>query len=80
MGRQRMNNKITRREAFYLGAGALAVSAAPLLLSNPELRSPLAQRFERPLPTAPILTPVRTDATTDYYEITQRECKMRIRS
>jgi hypothetical protein len=50
------------------------------LLSNPELRSPLAQRFERPLPTPPVLTPVRTDATTDYYEITQRECKMRIRS
>ena len=68
---------ITRREILYLGAG-LAAFAAPSLLSNGPVRSPLTPRFQRSLPIPPVLKPVRTDSTTDYYEITQRESDVEI--
>ncbi|TQS25088.1 multicopper oxidase family protein [Microbispora sp. KK1-11] len=43
-------------------------STGRLLRSDAQLPEP----FTSPLPVPPVLRPVRTDATTDYYEITQR--------
>ena len=73
-----MSSKITRREVLYLGFGLSAASAATLLLSKGEVPGLQTQRFQRPLPVPPALTPVRTDATTDYYEITQKEADVEI--
>src|ERR671910_767992 len=42
------------------------------------LESPPVQPFAVPLPMPPVLEPARKDATTDYYEITQKEAKARI--
>ena len=73
-----MKSKITRREALYLGAGLLAGSAVPTLLADRRTLRPLTQRFQCSLPIPPVLTPVRTDSTTDYYEVTQREAQLEI--
>ncbi|MDT3397489.1 multicopper oxidase domain-containing protein, partial [Streptomyces sp. B1866] len=50
------------------------VQAAVLLRSE----TPAPRPYEVPLPMPPVLKPVRTDATTDYYEITQRAADVRI--
>ncbi|MBW8482924.1 multicopper oxidase domain-containing protein [Actinomadura sp. PM05-2] len=39
---------------------------------------PLPRPFQRPLTVPPVLAPVRTDATTDHYEITQRTADLHI--
>ncbi|SOB81165.1 multicopper oxidase family protein [Streptomyces sp. 1331.2] len=70
-----------------LGAGALAAVAAPSAarlfaagqpgrLLTSELDLPEA--FRIPLPVPPVLQPVRTDGTTDYYEITQQVAELEI--
>src|SRR3712207_4911091 len=38
----------------------------------------LFRSFSVPLPVPPVLEPVRTDAGTDYYELTQREGRAEI--
>ena len=38
----------------------------------------LPEPFSRPLPIPPVLQPVRSDATTDYYQITQRSSRAQI--
>ncbi|OLB64413.1 MAG: copper oxidase [Actinobacteria bacterium 13_2_20CM_2_72_6] len=78
-----MSPRISRRGVLSLAAGVVtaagvggplltgwrgATSAGALLPS----RVPLPRPFQRPLPVPPVLAPVRTDATTDYYEVTQR--------
>jgi spore coat protein A, manganese oxidase len=78
MSWQDMSNKIARREILYLGAGLAAVSATPPLVSTGEARASATQRFQRPLPIPRVLKPVRTDSTTDYYEMTQREAEVEI--
>ncbi|MER7756478.1 multicopper oxidase domain-containing protein [Kitasatospora sp. NPDC097643] len=73
--------------ASVLGAGALAAVAVPsaarllaegrpgrLLSSELDLPEP----FQVPLPVPSVLQPVRSDGTTDYYEITQRVAKLEI--
>ncbi|MEV7930149.1 MULTISPECIES: multicopper oxidase domain-containing protein [unclassified Kitasatospora] len=73
--------------ASVLGAGALAAVAGPaaarlfaeghpgrLLSSGLDLPEP----FQVPLPVPTVLQPVRTDATADYYEITQRVAELEI--
>ncbi|WP_030257684.1 MULTISPECIES: multicopper oxidase family protein [Streptomyces] len=70
-----------------LGAGALAAVAVPSAarlfaegrpgrLLTSELDLPEA--FRIPLPVPPLLQPVRTDGTTDYYEITQQVARLEI--
>lgn len=49
-------------------------SAGKVLPSRVGLPAP----FRRPLPIPPVLQPTRTDATTDYYQITQRRARARI--
>ncbi|MEU1508870.1 MULTISPECIES: multicopper oxidase family protein [unclassified Kitasatospora] len=63
--------------AFALpSATRLLAEARPgrLLLSAMEPPAP----FQVPLPVPPVLQPVRTDGTTDYYEITQRSARLEI--
>lgn len=74
--------KFTRREFSKLGLMAgvglgvpLGTVARPVgrLVESANVTSPRVEKFEVPLPVPPVLEPVRTDGTTDYYEITQRE-------
>jgi FtsP/CotA-like multicopper oxidase with cupredoxin domain len=81
-----MNRRISRRGILGLAAlgagGATAIRAGALALPDwlrhgepgTLLRSgrPLPTPYQMPLPIPPVLAPIRSDATTDYYEITQR--------
>jgi spore coat protein A len=73
---------MTRRDAVKLAALALPFEVA-CLSRRPEARL-LASRiappppFEAPLPRASVLQPARTDATTDYYEVTARPAAAKI--
>jgi spore coat protein A, manganese oxidase len=73
---------VTRRGVLKTGAIAsvglglpLGVASRPLarILEPMRVESPRVERFEVPLPIPPVLEPERTDETTDYYELTQRE-------
>jgi spore coat protein A len=73
--------KLTRRRFLKLGLMAGASVALPVgtlqipvgrIRAASSLRSPAVEPFTVPLPIPPVLQPVRTDATTDYYEITQK--------
>jgi spore coat protein A, manganese oxidase len=73
--------KISRRRflktGFMAGAGLalpLGTLSLPLsrLAASASVRSPGVEPFEVPLPIPPTLKPVRADADTDYYEMTQR--------
>src|SRR5215212_8099279 len=79
--------KISRRRFLKMGLMGGAGLALPLgtlsiplsrLAASSTLRSPSVEPFEVPLPIPPILKPVRTDADTDYYEITQKAGKQEI--
>jgi spore coat protein A, manganese oxidase len=72
--------KFTRKKFLKLGLVGTAGLALPLgtlsipvsrLAASASVRSPSVEPFEVPLPIPPILKPVRTDAGTDYYEMTQ---------
>jgi spore coat protein A len=67
----------SRRQILKLGALGAATLALPSLgyaLTRGGPRpSPTVSPFEAPLPIPPVLRPARTDATTDYYEMTQRQ-------
>jgi spore coat protein A len=72
--------KFTRKKFLKLGLVGTAGLALPLgtlsipvsrLAASASVRSPSVKSFEVPLPIPPILKPVRTDAGTDYYEMTQ---------
>jgi FtsP/CotA-like multicopper oxidase with cupredoxin domain len=75
---------LSRRRLIGAGvAGAAALSSAGWLAGGRLLRPgepgrllasqvPLPPAFRNPLPIPRVLAPTRTDATTDYYEITQR--------
>jgi spore coat protein A, manganese oxidase len=81
-----MNRPIGRRGFLGLAAlgagGATTMAAGGLVLPGwlrqgepgTLLRSgrPLPRPYQVPLPVPPVLAPIRSDATTDYYEITQR--------
>lgn len=57
---------------FGMSLGAIA---GPIgrLVESASVTSPRVEKFEVPLPVPPVLKLVRTEGTTDYYEITQRE-------
>jgi spore coat protein A, manganese oxidase len=78
---------ITRRDLLKAGATIgvgfglpLGVASRPLarILEPMRVESPRVERFEVPLPIPPVLEPERTDETTDYYELTQREATAEI--
>jgi spore coat protein A len=79
-----MTRRITRRTALKLGLGAGALLGAPfgvragaayLQLGT---SSPPVKHFDVPLPIPSVLQPARRDATTDYYEVTQRLARVEI--
>ncbi|NUW31769.1 multicopper oxidase family protein [Nonomuraea sp. SMC257] len=75
-----------RRALRLLGLGTAAALAAPgcSLLSRTPLpqvlasRAPLPKPYGVPLPLPVTARPARSDATTDYYELTQREADAQI--
>ncbi|MDH6145232.1 spore coat protein A [Kitasatospora sp. GP30] len=87
-----MSGGLTRRQLLGAGGAAalgigVAVGAPPLLGmlipgGQPGLllssKVPLPPRYQAELPIPAVLQPVRSDATTDYYEITARAATARI--
>jgi FtsP/CotA-like multicopper oxidase with cupredoxin domain len=73
--------------AAVLGTGMVAGAGRPLadLLLQPgqpgrllPSQTPLPRPYQIPLPIPPVLHPVRTDAGTDHYELTQQVVQLRI--
>ncbi|HEY9742235.1 MAG TPA: multicopper oxidase domain-containing protein [Coleofasciculaceae cyanobacterium] len=72
--------KITRREAIKLGLIGSGTLLLPLGSQRPAFAqfSPQIKPFQVPFRTPPVLNPVRSDATTDYYEITMQKSQVEI--
>jgi FtsP/CotA-like multicopper oxidase with cupredoxin domain len=76
--------QLSRRDLLgvgVLGAAAFFIPAEPLLAKAARRRLPesrLPAPFQRELTVPPVLAPVRTDATTDYYQITMRAAQVSI--
>ena len=68
-----MKSPISRREFVTLSGSVVAGAALTRATSGPDSPSHPIPRFEVSLPIPRGLEPIRTDATTDYYEIVQRE-------
>jgi FtsP/CotA-like multicopper oxidase with cupredoxin domain len=68
-----MKSPISRREFVALTGGVVAGAALTRATSGHDSPRHPITRFEVPLPIPHVLEPIRTDATTDYYEIVQRE-------
>jgi spore coat protein A, manganese oxidase len=72
--------KITRREAIKLGLAGGGVLLSPF--GFPDIAeaqlSPQIPRFQAPFRVPPVLKPVRSDETTDYYEITMQKSAIEI--
>lgn len=72
-----MTRRISRREALRLGLGLAAGVTLPAIGTGVAstfgvfARTARAPRFELPLRIPTVLSPTRTDATTDYYEVAQ---------
>ena len=73
-----MKSSISRREFVALTGGVIAGAALTGATSRHGPRHQPIPRFAVPLPIPPVLEPIRTDATTDYYEIVQREERVEI--
>src|SRR5215475_5355627 len=72
-----MDIQINRRQFITRASAALAGLAAPALVhaAAPKAESQLSSipQFRVPLPIPKVLSPVRSDSTTDYYELSQDE-------
>jgi spore coat protein A len=68
-----MKSPISRREFVALTGGVVADAALTRATSSHDSPSDPIPRFDVPLRIPRVLEPIRTDATTDYYEIVQRE-------
>src|SRR5687767_15537622 len=73
-----MKSPISRREFVALTGGVVGGAALTPEPSRHDSRRDPVSRFEVPLPIPRVLEPIRTDATTDYYEIVQREERVEI--
>jgi FtsP/CotA-like multicopper oxidase with cupredoxin domain len=73
-----MKSPVSRREFVALSGGVIAGAALTSATSRHAFSNHLIPHFEVPLPIPRVLQPVRTDATTDYYEIVQREACVEI--
>ena len=78
--------KLSRRDVLRLAGSTGALlpwSESACLRGRPQAkllpsRLPLPKPFEAVLPIVPVLTPTRTDASTDYYEVAVRPASARI--
>jgi spore coat protein A len=66
-----------RRRFLAQGSGALVGVLAARAVSHAE-RGRHVPEFRVPVPIPPVLSPVRADATTDYYELAHREAWVEI--
>jgi FtsP/CotA-like multicopper oxidase with cupredoxin domain len=73
-----MRSPINRREFVALSAGAVAGATLTRATSCQDSSSRPIPHFDVPLPIPGVLQPSRMDATTDYYEIVQREERLEI--
>lgn len=71
---------MTRREAIKLGLIGSGALLLPFGYPSSALAqfSPQIKRFELPFRVPPVLQPVRSDATTDYYEIAMQKSRVEI--
>ena len=63
----------TRREFLTMAGGSMAVHALGAAGESESSRDQAKRRFQRVLQVPELLRPARVDATTDFYEIVQRE-------
>ncbi|MEE3718573.1 multicopper oxidase family protein [Tumidithrix elongata RA019] len=72
--------KITRRKAIELGLMGSGALIFPLGFADAAFAqfSPQIDRFKLPFKRLPELKPLRSDATTDYYEIAMQKAKVEI--
>ena len=75
--------KYSRREALRYAGVTGAGLLSGCLISRPETqvlpsRAPLPTLFRASLPILPTLKPTRSDATTDFYDVTVRQASARI--
>ena len=73
-----MKSPISRREFVALSGGVVAGAAMTRATSRHDPPILPVGRFEVALPIPRVLEPIRTDATTDYYEIVQRQERVEI--
>src|SRR5262245_6651169 len=62
-----MTQRMDRREFIVMASAALIPASAQMH------QFAVPSQFETELPIPPVLLPVKSDSTIDYYEITQRE-------
>src|SRR5580658_2681316 len=67
----------SRRELLKSTVGASLLLSTGCVHGRPQARllpsrAPLPKPFEAALPIIPVLKPIRTDASTDYYDVAQR--------
>jgi FtsP/CotA-like multicopper oxidase with cupredoxin domain len=72
-----VGSHLDRRQFLGWGSAALLHKATQAVGRHPHIGSETSE-FRTPLPIPSILDPVRTDATTDYYEVVQREAWVEI--
>lgn len=70
--------RITRREALKLGVLAGGSLLLPASLERTSYAQTAPSKFTLPFRRPPVLQPVRSDAQTDYYEITMRKAQVEI--
>jgi FtsP/CotA-like multicopper oxidase with cupredoxin domain len=73
-----MKSKPSRREFLALGGSALLAGTALRTTAKGGGDDAAVPRFLVPLPIPEVLDPVKADATTDYYELVQREAAVEI--
>ncbi|MFB8791744.1 MAG: multicopper oxidase domain-containing protein, partial [Potamolinea sp.] len=71
---------ITRREAIKLGLSSSGYLLLPPVLQTVAVNpfSPQIKPFGLPFRTPPVLKPVRSNSTTDYYEIVMQKSQVEI--
>ncbi len=68
----RVSRRTLLKRATALGALTVAGTIGDVVVRSATAASPAVAKFSVVLPIPPVLAPVRTDKTTDYYEIEQR--------
>ena len=79
-------NKITRKDLFKLGLLGSAALVLPveriartrLATTNRIPESRLPRPFQSPFAEPPFARPIRSDATTDYYQLTMKQAQLQI--
>jgi spore coat protein A, manganese oxidase len=68
-----MTRPYTRREFLVMASGSMTAHALRITGKSPRSREQATAKFQTVLQMPEVLRPTRVDATTDFYEIDQRE-------